>query len=110
MTREPAPAVPALATWLLFTMMRIYDTMVRLQIQLPESQHRALRRWADRLGISLAEAIRRCVADRLTRDAEASAGRAERVREAQAVVGKYASGRSDVGERHDDYLSDAFGA
>lgn len=83
--------------------------MVRLQVQLPEAQHRALKRWADRLGISFAEAVRRCVAERLARD-EAPGGRADRVCEAQGVVGKYASGRSDIAERHDDYLSDAFGA
>jgi len=82
--------------------------MVRLQIQLTRTQHRALKRWADRLGISFAEAVRRCVAEKLARD-EAATSRADRVREAQGVVGKYASGRSDVAERHDDYLSDAFG-
>jgi hypothetical protein len=80
-----------------------------MQIQLTEGQHRALKRWANRLGISLAEAVRRCVDDRLGRE-EASRGRADRVREAQAVVGKYASGRSDIAERHDEYLTDAFGA
>ena len=83
--------------------------MLRSQIQLTEAQHRALKRWADRLGISFAEAVRRCVADRLARE-EASASQADRVREARAVVGKYASGRSDVAERHDDYLMDAFDA
>jgi hypothetical protein len=36
--------------------------------------------------------------------------RADRVRETQSVIGKYASGRSDIAERHDDYLTDAFGA
>lgn len=81
--------------------------LVRTQIQLTESQHRALRRWAGRLGISLAEAVRRCVAEQLARE-ESPAGRADRVREAEAVIGKYASGRSDVAERHDEYLSDAF--
>lgn len=83
--------------------------MVRTQIQLTEAQYRALKRWADRLGISLAEAVRRCVAERLDRE-QATAGRAERVREAAGVVGKYASGQSDVARRHDDYLDDAFGA
>lgn len=82
--------------------------MVRLQVQLTEAQHRALRRWAGRLGISFSEAVRRCVAERLASEAVAP-GRADRVREAQAVVGKYASGRTDVAARHDDYLSDAFG-
>lgn len=81
--------------------------MVRTQIQLTERQHRALKRWASRQGISLAEAVRRCVDDRLDRE-EATAGRADRVREADTVIGKYASGRSDVAAHHDDYLDDAF--
>ncbi len=83
--------------------------MIRTQIQLTEEQHRALKRWASRLGISLAEAVRRCVAERLSQE-QASASPADRVREAQAVIGKYASGQSDIGERHDDYLTDAFSA
>lgn len=85
--------------------------MVRTQIQLTESQHRAVKRWASRLGISLAEAIRRCVADRLSRD-ETLAGRTDRVREARAVIGKYAdpAGRSRVAQDHDDHLADAYRA
>jgi hypothetical protein len=85
--------------------------MVRTQIQLTQEQHRAMKRWAARLGISLAEAIRRCVADRLSRD-EALAGSADRVREARAVVGKYAdpSGPSRVALDHDDHLTDAYRA
>lgn len=82
--------------------------MIRTQIQLTEAQHRSLKRWAARLGISLAEAVRRCVAERLGQE-ETRTSRADRVREARAVVGKYASGRSDVADRHDEYLSDAFG-
>jgi hypothetical protein len=83
--------------------------MVRTQIQLTEAQHRALKRWAGRLGISLAEAVRRCVADRLARE-DVPAGRADRVREAATVIGKYASGRSDIAERHDEHLTDAYSA
>ena len=85
--------------------------MVRTQIQLTQEQHRALKRWAARLGISLAEAIRRCVADRWSRDA-ALTGPADRVREARAVVGKYAdpSGPSRVALDHDDHLADAYRA
>jgi hypothetical protein len=80
--------------------------MVRTQIQLTKAQHRAPKRWGGRLGISFAEAVRRCVADRLARE-EVPAGRADRVREAAAVVGKYAPGRSDIGERHDAHVTDA---
>jgi hypothetical protein len=83
--------------------------MIRTQIQLEPEQHRALKRWASRVGISLAEAVRRCVADRLSREASPT-GRADRVREAKAVVGKYTdpNGRSRVAQAHDDHLADAY--
>ncbi len=83
--------------------------MVRAQVQLTIEQHRALKRWAGRLGISLAEAVRRCVADRLDREG-AGAGRTERAKEALAVVGKYADpeGPGRVAVQHDDHLTDAY--
>lgn len=89
--------------------------MIRTQIQLLPEQHKALKRWADRLGISLAEAIRRCVSDRLGREeGEGAGGRADRVREALAVVGKYRdrgrAGKSRVAQDHDDHLADAYEA
>lgn len=82
--------------------------MVRLQIQLEDSQHRALKRWANRLGISFSEAVRRCVAEQLARN-EGSSGRSDRVHEARSIIGKYGSGRSDISERHDDFLAEGFG-
>ena len=83
--------------------------MMRTQVQLTEAQHTALKRWATRSGISMAEAVRRFVEAGLAREQVAS-GRADRVREALSVVGTYHSGRSDVAERHDDHLADAFGS
>jgi hypothetical protein len=83
--------------------------MVRTQIQLTEEQHRRLKRLADRLGISLSEAVRRCVDDGLARELEGTA-RIDRVREGRSVIGRFGSGQSDVAERHDDYLTDAFGS
>jgi hypothetical protein len=82
--------------------------MVRTQIQLTENQHRRLRGWANRLGISLSEAVRRCVEERLAVE-ERSGGREEQVRAALAVVGKYAdpSGRSRVGKEHDRHFAEA---
>lgn len=82
--------------------------MVRTQIQLTKEQYRRLRQWADRLGISMAEAVRRCIEAELSRAGQSDAY-ADRVREALAVVGRYRSGCSDVAERHDDYLAEAFG-
>ena len=83
--------------------------MVRTQIQLTEGQCVQLKRWASRLGISLAEAVRRCVADRLVAEG-VDVGRDSLVREAFAVVGKYADseGASRVAKEHDEHLAAAF--
>lgn len=83
--------------------------MVRTQIQLPEDQYRRLRHWARRLGVSLSEAVRRCVADRLAME-EAVPSPEERVRSALAVCGKYADpeGRSRVAADHDRHLAEAY--
>jgi hypothetical protein len=84
--------------------------MIRTQIQLTEQQHRELRRWARQRGISLAEAVRRCVAERILAE-ESTTARDERVRAALAVLGKHRDprGRSDVAEQHDRYLAEAYG-
>ena len=83
--------------------------MVRTQIQLTEEQHSQLKRWAHQRGISLAEAVRRCVADRLNAET-AERSRADRVREAASVFGKYADpdGPSRIAKEHDDHLIDAY--
>jgi hypothetical protein len=83
--------------------------MIRTQVQLTREQHRELKRWSSSLGISMAEAVRRCVADGLAAVRERE-GSTDRVREALDVAGRYASGHRDVAERHDDHLADAFGA
>jgi hypothetical protein len=83
--------------------------MVRTQIQLPEDQHRRLRRWASRLGISLSEAVRRCVADRLAAE-DVPPSRSDRVRSALAVCGRHRDpeGLSRVAVDHDRHLVDAY--
>ena len=83
--------------------------MVRTQIQLTEAQHRELNRYSRRLGISLSEAIRRCVNAQLEHD-ETAPAREERVRAALAVCGKYrdAHGEARVALEHDRYLDDAY--
>jgi hypothetical protein len=82
--------------------------MVRTQIQLTEGQHKRLRKWAHRLGISLAEAVRRCVEEKLALE-EAAAGREDLARAALALVGKYADpeGPSRVGREHDRHFAEA---
>lgn len=83
--------------------------MVRTQIQLTEDQHGRLQRWARQLGVSLSEAVRRCVAERLKME-ERSATREERVRAALAVCGKYSDpeGHSRVAMDHDRHLASAY--
>lgn len=83
--------------------------MVRTQIQLTLDQHRRLKRWAQQRGISLSEAVRRCVVAHL--DAEQGApARATLVREALQVAGTHQDpeGATDVAREHDRHLSDAY--
>jgi len=83
--------------------------MVRTQIQLTEAQHAELKRWAQELGISLAEAVRRCVEESLAA-ARSQPDRRFVVKEARAVYGKYADpdGESRVAVEHDEHLSESF--
>jgi hypothetical protein len=84
--------------------------MIRTQIQLTEEQHRSLKRWARDRGISLSEAVRRCVDQQMA--AEASGNRrSDRVREAMSVVGKFSDpeGSSSIGRDHDTVLADVYG-
>ncbi|NOY45199.1 MAG: ribbon-helix-helix protein, CopG family [Deltaproteobacteria bacterium] len=81
--------------------------MVRTQIQLTENQNRRLRDLARREGISLAEAIRRCVQRAL---AETTEDRAALYARAAELVGSLErpEGPSDLAENHDRYLEEAF--
>lgn len=79
--------------------------MVRLQVQLTETQHRKIRSRAQRLGVSVAEVIRRSV----DRDLEAELrqpSRRDLIARALAVAGQHVDreGKTDVAARHDDYL------
>jgi hypothetical protein len=82
--------------------------MVRTQIQLEKRQYDSLKRWARRLGISLSEAVRRCVAAKLAAE-ETSPTPADRLRDALSVVGKYADAESPsrVARDHDRHLAEA---
>ena len=78
--------------------------MVRTIIQLRETQVTALDRAARRRGVSKAAVIREALDALLTR--EGSDGALAR---ALAAAGSGASGVSDLGERHDEYLADGRG-
>ncbi|MBI4704130.1 MAG: CopG family transcriptional regulator [Deltaproteobacteria bacterium] len=84
--------------------------MVRTQIRLEEREHGRLKAYAHRRGISLAEAVRRGVRELLRRE-QAAPSRELLVRRFLAVAGRHTDerGASDVAERHDDYLAEAFG-
>ena len=80
--------------------------MIRTQIQLTEEQARALKEIAHRENASIAELTRRAI-DQWLQTINA-VPLTERRRRALAVVGRFRSGQSDVSERHDDYLAEAY--
>ena len=81
--------------------------MVRLQIQLTEGQHRKVRSRAQRLGVSVAEVIRRSV-DRELEAESRQPSRRDLIARALAVAGQHVDreGKTDVAARHDDYLAE----
>lgn len=82
--------------------------MVRSQIQFTEEQHRLLKRWARQRDISISEAVRRCVDERLAAERVAPT-RAMMVREALAApTYKDREGKTDVAVNHDKYLVEAY--
>ena len=79
----------------------IVDGLVRTIIRLPEAHAEALERTARRRGISKAAVIREALAALFERESDGSA-----VERALRGAGTGASGVSDLGERHDEYLAD----
>jgi hypothetical protein len=80
--------------------------MVRTQIQLTEEQSRKLKRVASRKGISVAEIIRQSVDNVLA--TEGLPDEDEIRARARSVFGAFQDSKSDVSQRHDDYLSEAY--
>jgi Arc/MetJ-type ribon-helix-helix transcriptional regulator len=81
--------------------------MVRTQVQLPEEDLAELRRQAAEQGVSVSELVRRGVRHIL--DKRRKPTRDELWERAMEVVGKYNSGKSDIAQRHDEYLAEAYG-
>lgn len=81
--------------------------MVRTQIQLSEKQAALLRKRAAEQGLSLAEVVRRSV-DLYLRT-NGTVDDEERRRRALKAAGRFSSGRGDLAERHDEYLTKAYG-
>ena len=80
--------------------------MVRTQIQLTESQSRALKLLAAQQGKSVAELIRHSV-DQLVGSASV-VDVEERRRRAIAAAGRFRSGHGDLSIDHDRYLAEGF--
>jgi hypothetical protein len=78
--------------------------MQRTQIYLEPEQHRALIDEATKRGVSLAELMRQVVAAHLEQIPGARSATPEIYRR---IIGLGGSGKSDVAERHDDYLAEA---
>lgn len=80
--------------------------MVRTHVQLRKQQLEVLKARAASEQVSVSEIVRRAV-DLLTQ-IESMNSPEEKRRRAMAVAGRFASGLSDVAEKHDDYLAEAY--
>lgn len=76
--------------------------MERVQVQLTEEQARRARRLAAERGLSVAAVVRASL------DAYLAEPRASARAMAVESVGGFHSGRTDVSNRHDDYLAEDF--
>lgn len=78
--------------------------MIRTQISLTPEQMAGLKRLASERKTSMAAILRDAVDHLLA----AAPSYDSRIDAAAAVVGAFDSGRTDISERHDDHLADAF--
>ena len=79
--------------------------MLRTQIQLKEEQMEWLRSKARTKGISVSQLIRESIKFYQAHEEHLPEDRKKKALEA---VGRFSSGTSDVSERHDDYLAEAY--
>ncbi len=81
--------------------------MLRTQIQITDEQHRLLRAAAQREGVSISEAVRRCITRFFQEEAPQ---RKDLYARAANLVGKLEDqdGAKDLADRHDDYLTEAY--
>lgn len=79
--------------------------MVRMQVQLSETQLEAVRRTAESHGVSQSEVIRRALDAFLARPLPTS--RAALRERARTAIGAFHGGPSDVSLRHDYYFAES---
>ena len=79
--------------------------MFRTQIQLKEEQMEWLRSEARTRGVSVSQLIRESIKFYRTHQEQVPE---DRKRKAIEAVGRFSSGATDVSERHDDYLAEAY--
>lgn len=82
--------------------------MIRTQIQLTEGQAQSLKRLARQQQRSMAELIRQSVDLYLATAGELPLD--QQYERAMALAGKYRSGDTDLGRKHDQYLAEAYAA
>ena len=78
--------------------------MIRTQIQLTDRQWKQLKERASERGVSMAAEIRSAVEKRLSDGGDPVKTAAEILEE----IAGFRSGLTDVSERHDDHLADAY--
>ena len=81
--------------------------MTRIVIRLTENQVRDLKAIAVSRGMSVSALVRESLDLYLGRDGR-NPRQEDRIGRVRALAGKGSSGRSDISERHDDYLAEAF--
>lgn len=77
--------------------------MIRTQIQLTDSQAKALKILAGKEGVSMAELIRISI-DRFLREVEGKNAIKEQIDIAKEAAGKYGCDLADLAENHDRYF------
>lgn len=80
--------------------------MIRTQIQIEEEQMEWLRSKAREKGVSLSQLIRESLEHFRELDRRLPE---EKKRRALVASGRFSSGKTDISERHDDYLADPHG-
>jgi hypothetical protein len=79
--------------------------VIRMQVQLTETQAAAIRRSAEKQGVSRAEVIRRALDAFLAKPLLTD--RAALRERARTAIGAFHGGPSDVSVRHDHYLAES---